>query len=256
MGNFKVQFENIVDNRVNDLLLKTQKAFRLSRKLAPTNLSEYSYLLQSITEARASLAGDLIFDHVTFYIDFDGNNGSSLTDSKIPQTFKQVKDNTKNTIANLLKDSTASRLSRQEILQLLALFGEEGLSVTFDYVYINVGLTPRIVKQSIVGLNGTQKTILGLDDYTIEFSGKTIASMKRAYDVDTMRRFNALVKLGRPLKVSSIYLNKIWSINEVVIESSTFNQSTELGQGNMTDFQISAVSNTPLQLIEGTNIKI
>lgn len=240
--------------KINDLLEKAQKAFELSRKLAPTNISEYSYLLEEVAEARATLAGDLIFDHVTFYVNFEKNktNLNLKTNNKFQKAFAKGAQATADTIDNIVH----SRLSRQEILQLQNAFGNEGMSVTFDYVYINVSVPSRVNKQTILGLDGTQKTFLGLDDYAIEFTGKTIGTNKLVYDVDTMKKFDALVKLGKPLKVSSVYLNRIWGIEEVVIESHSHSQSQELGQGNMVDFTISAVSNKEIPLIEGSQIKI
>lgn len=222
---------------ITKILEQTQLAFELSRKLAPSNISEYTYLLEEIAEARPSLAGDLIFDHVTFYLED-----------------LETSENTK----KLIDDIEVSRYI--QILNDYTIQKKGVKSVTFDYVYINVNVNSKVNKQSILGLNGTQKTYLGLDDYVIEFTGKTIGSNKLVYDVDTLKKFDALLKLsinkGLPLKVSSIYLNRIWEIYEVVVESYTQNQSSELGQGNMTDFTISAISNKNIPVIQGSTIKI
>lgn len=239
-------------DRVEALIQKVSNKTDLLRLVKKAvSPSELAYLAESIALARPSLAGELIFDHVTFSINTPDQQASNVNISN--KVFKTASDFTIDSLNYML----GSSYRREDILKIYNLFKDTGsLSITLDYVYISVDYTNNILRQSIKGVKGTQKTVLSQDDYVINFTGKTIGANSLTYDVSTVKKLKALVEMGISLKVDSVYLNRIFDIYTIVLENVSHTQSAEPGQGNMLDFSITAYSDAPLNIIHGTNIKI
>lgn len=114
-----------------------------------------------------------------------------------------------------------------------------------DSVVMSVSMSKNIVKTSINGRKGTVKEYINDGDYTISISGGIYAQNGK-YPTDDVRTFIALMQEPAPLKVTSKFL-KYFSIHNIVVESYNLPQSE--GFTNLQAFEISAISDEPIELL-------
>jgi hypothetical protein len=128
----------------------------------------------------------------------------------------------------------------------------EGNEISFSGISIptailEVTLPKNIVKTPIQGRNGTVKEYVSDGDYQINGRG-IISNTVNVIPLDDLRTFREIMQVPQQLEVVSQYLNEIFEINQIVIES--FNMPQLEGIRNELPFSFSASSDVALDLEE------
>lgn len=116
-----------------------------------------------------------------------------------------------------------------------------------DTVIIEVAQTKNIRKTSIQGRTGTVKEYISDDDYIISIRG-VIGHLSKVYPESDVKKIREICKAQRSLEVTSKFLNDIFDIKDIVIES--YNIPQVEGVRNQQPFSITASSDVPIDLEE------
>lgn len=114
-------------------------------------------------------------------------------------------------------------------------------------VILEVNQSKNIVKEAIQGRNGTIKEYVSDGDFVISARG-FISNKDNAIPLDALRDFRAIMQVPQQIEVVSQYLNEIFEINQIVIESYSMPQTE--GVRNEIPFSFQALSDVPLDLEE------
>ena len=120
-----------------------------------------------------------------------------------------------------------------------------------DTVIIEVSQTKNIVKTSVQGRNSTVKEYVSDGDYLISIRGVIQSrepSEQKKYPEDLMNNFIKILKAERSVIIISKFLNEVFGINDIVIE--TYSVPQVEGLRNQQPFSISASSDVPIDLEE------
>jgi len=120
-----------------------------------------------------------------------------------------------------------------------------------DAVLIEVIQTKNIVKTSIQGRPTTVKEFISDGDYKINIRGvinNKNRIKQKTYPLTLMQNFVNICKAQSSILVTSTFLNEVFEINDIVIES--YNVPQIEGQRNQQVFSISASSDVPVKLEE------
>lgn len=119
--------------------------------------------------------------------------------------------------------------------------------IAIDSVLLNISQSKNVVTTPIQGRNGSVKEYISDGDFVISIAGVLTGDGADVYpEVDVINLIEIL-KAPVSLKVESEFLN-FFDIDEIVITNYFFNQ--KYGSRNTQPFQISALSDEPLELKE------
>jgi len=121
-------------------------------------------------------------------------------------------------------------------------------SILLETLIINVERTKNIVKNSVLGIDGTIKEFINSGDYIINITGTIASDNKWLYPEEELMTFVDLCNVEDSINISNDYLNKIYNINNIVIESFSFAQSERFS--NIVTYSINCLSdNTDNKII-------
>jgi hypothetical protein len=127
----------------------------------------------------------------------------------------------------------------------LVLEDANGLVVYLGETLLVITQTKNIVTTSVVGRNGTIKEYVSDGDFQIKIQG-LIVSNGTIYPKESVLELVRLFQKSEPLAVTSWYLQQ-FGIYNIVVTDYSFPQNE--GYQNMQLFEISALSDTPVELI-------
>lgn len=113
-------------------------------------------------------------------------------------------------------------------------------SLILETIFINVDRTKNIVKNQVMGLNGTVKEFVNSGDYVIRLTGTISSDSKWLYPEEEMIDFIDLCNVEDSISISNDYLNKIFQVDSIVIESFSFAQSEKFS--NIIAYTINCIS--------------
>jgi len=119
--------------------------------------------------------------------------------------------------------------------------------ISIPTVILEVNQSKNIVKESIQGRNGTVKEYVSDGDYIINGRG-VISNKDNIIPLDNLRVFKEIMQVPQQIEVVSQYLNEIFEINQMVIESFSMPQIE--GVRNELPFTFQALSDVALDLEE------
>lgn len=127
--------------------------------------------------------------------------------------------------------------------------------IVMQNILVDVSMSKNIIKTPIQGLDGTVKEYVSLGDYVINMTGNiigvsngnTINSIGQRFPQVDTERLIEICKAPESLTVTSGFL-QLFGINEMVITNFKFAQKE--GSRNMQPFQITALSDQPINLDE------
>ena len=127
----------------------------------------------------------------------------------------------------------------------------EGEQVPFPTLVINtvlfsVNQSKNIVKTPIQGRNGTVKEYISDGDYDISIRGVIVSENANEYPKDEVRKLIEILRVQDSFSIASRYLNEVFDITDIVIESYSLPQSE--GYHNVQAFEINAVSDEPIEI--------
>lgn len=153
--------------------------------------------------------------------------------------FKPSEYNDKNNnpieYGNILKNSNSKNPSEQ---------GGDFFRV--DSVLIDVSQQKQIIKTNIQGVAGTVKEFISMGDYQIMFRGFLTDPNSGRYPHEQVRQMRQYLEAETTLEINSRFLNDIFDITNIVVESFSFPQRE--GFQNQQAFEISCISDEPLEL--------
>ena len=120
-------------------------------------------------------------------------------------------------------------------------FINDTLEIHVNNVLLGVSQTKNIVKTAIQGRAGTVKEYVSAGDYVINGVG-TITSDNNTFPIDDLTTLKEIFEIPDSIPVISEFLNLVFDINDIVIESVAFSQKR--GSRNEVNFSFSAVSDT------------
>ena len=123
----------------------------------------------------------------------------------------------------------------------------EVLQLHVNSVLLVVSQTKNIVMTAIQGRSGTIKEYVSDGDYSISGTG-TITNSNNTLPLDDLTTLNRIFKVPESIPVISQFLNEIFDINNIVIESYNFSQKR--GFRNEIAFSFSAYSDVPPEINE------
>ena len=127
---------------------------------------------------------------------------------------------------------------------------------------IEVTQSKNIIATAIQGRNGTVKQFVSDGDFSITISGviigknegNKVVDIGNVYPDDDVKRLITICKVPDVLTITSTFLNDVFSIFQVVI--TDYNIPQKLASRDTQPFQISMLSDTPIDLNELEPIKV
>lgn len=129
----------------------------------------------------------------------------------------------------------------------LEISSEDGTHLLMDMVLIEVNQAKNIVTTAIQGRKGTVKEYINDGDFNVRIRGALVSQKAHTYPKEDVSRLIALMKTPESLAVVSPYLQQFEIYNIVVTD---FNFPQQEGYQNMQLFEINAISDTPIELVE------
>lgn len=117
--------------------------------------------------------------------------------------------------------------------------------VTLVTVLITLSQPKRVVRTEIQGNDGTVKEYIGMDDYQLTING-IINGSNGTFPFQDVAALHAICKAPVTIPVVSAYLQLFDIFNIVITE---FNFEQEAGGYSKQNFTISAISDTPVELL-------
>lgn len=115
-----------------------------------------------------------------------------------------------------------------------------------DTVLIDVSQQKQIIKTNIQGVAGTVKEYISKGDYQLTIRGALVDPNGQRYPEEQVQQLKEYLEAETALEVASRFLDDIFDIQTIVIESFTFPQLE--GSQNVQLFEVSAVSDDPIEL--------
>ena len=104
-----------------------------------------------------------------------------------------------------------------------------------------------IVKEKIQGRDGTVKEYISNGDYVISCQG-VLSNKDNTLPEDQARALNEIFNVPQSVQIVSLFLNNVFEIFDVVIESPTVAISE--GKRNSIPFSFTAISDVPITFEE------
>jgi hypothetical protein len=120
-------------------------------------------------------------------------------------------------------------------------------AVVVDTVIFEVNKPRNIIKTSIQGRSGTIKEYVSDGDYQINCRGM-ISNRQNVFPLDAVRALRQVLEIPQQIPVVSLFLNDVFEIFNIVIES--YNIPQVEGKRNEIPFSFVASSDVPLDLEE------
>lgn len=114
-------------------------------------------------------------------------------------------------------------------------------------VLATISRTKNIVKTAVQGRNGTVKEFISAGDFGITLQGAIFESNKTKYPVSEVKTLVQLLNAAESLKVVSPYINDVFDIHYLVVES--YDMPLEAGFQHKQAFSIKAISDDIPELI-------
>lgn len=121
----------------------------------------------------------------------------------------------------------------------------EEIEVVLGTTVVDVTQSKRIVETSIVGQEGTVKEFIAKGDYTITIRGIVI-NEKNQYPWEQLSELQRICAIDRDIEVDSEFLQLFGVFNLVIKE---YNISREVGSINAQAYELTCVSDKPIELI-------
>ena len=113
-------------------------------------------------------------------------------------------------------------------------------------VLMDVAQTKQIIKTNIQGLKGTVKEYISQGDYQVTVRGALVSESSLRYPEEEVAQLRDYLEAETAIGVASRFLDDIFSIKYLVIESFNFPQQE--GYQNTQLFEFTAVSDEPIEL--------
>lgn len=123
---------------------------------------------------------------------------------------------------------------------------EAGLAVKIDTALFDVSMTRNIVTTPVQGRNGTVKEYVSDGDYQINIKGTLVSKNPNLYPEVEAVNLIRLCRLPQEIGVISPYLNSVFRIFRLVIQSYSF-PMTE-GYQNLQHFNLTCLSDRAIEL--------
>lgn len=114
-------------------------------------------------------------------------------------------------------------------------------------VLLTVEQEKNIVKTAPQGRSGTVKEYISAGDYSVTIRGAMVGQSPDEYPIDQVKQFLALVEANTAIVAISPFL-QLFQIYNIVVETWRLEQLQ--GYQNVQPFEINAVSDTPIELVE------
>jgi hypothetical protein len=122
----------------------------------------------------------------------------------------------------------------------------EGDVFEINTVLIDVTQQKQIIKTNIQGVAGTVKEYISKGDYQLTIRGALVDQNGQRYPEEQVQQLKEYLEVETALEVASRFLDDIFDIQNIVIESFAFPQLE--GTQNVQLFEVSAVSDDPIEL--------
>lgn len=123
---------------------------------------------------------------------------------------------------------------------------EGGLQL--DNCIIEVTQEKNIIKTEVIDFPGTVKEYISDSDYKIVIRGFVATKHPDLYPSTSTSLLQSYLQAPIPLSIANYFLNDIFKINDIVVESYTLNQ--QQGMRNIQYFQINCVSDVSFTIYE------
>ncbi|BAQ92551.1 phage tail related [uncultured Mediterranean phage uvMED] len=124
--------------------------------------------------------------------------------------------------------------------------GEAAEPFTIDTVLMDVMQQKQIIKTNIQGLSGSVKEYISLGDYSVSIRGALVDPNGARYPQEQVKTLVEFLEAPTSLAIGSRFLNSMFEIQNLVIDSYMFLQSE--GVQNVQLFEIRAISDDPIEL--------
>lgn len=121
-----------------------------------------------------------------------------------------------------------------------------------DTVLIDVSQQKQIIKTPIQGVSGTVKEYISMGDYQIKVRGALVDQSAQRYPQEQAQQLREFLEVEDTIGVASRFLNDIFEVQDIVIESFSFPQVE--GFQNVQLFEFSAISDDPIELTVINNL--
>ncbi|MEO1053911.1 MAG: DUF6046 domain-containing protein [Bacteroidota bacterium] len=118
-------------------------------------------------------------------------------------------------------------------------------AVIVETALFDVSMTRNIITTAVQGRNGTIKEYVADGDFQVNVRGSLVNENPNLYPEELTSRLIQLAKLPSEIGVISPFLNNVFGITRLVIQSYSF-PMTE-GYQNVQEFTLSCISDTPLE---------
>lgn len=118
-------------------------------------------------------------------------------------------------------------------------------AVELDTVLFDVAMTRNIVKTVVQGRNGTIKEYISDGDFDVNIKGVICSSDPRLYPEEEVSKLLQILKATSSVAVGSEFLNQMFGIYNLVIESYSFEMVA--GFQNIQRFTMKCISDEPLE---------
>lgn len=131
-------------------------------------------------------------------------------------------------------------LNRYAILSYVDPASGTKTELLLETIIISVERSHNIVKNSVVGVEGTLKEYVSAGDYIIDMTGSLIGANAANYDDESIEKFQFLMNTKEEIQVVCSFLNDYFKVSDIVIENYKLMQSPDFT--NIVFFTISASS--------------
>lgn len=117
-----------------------------------------------------------------------------------------------------------------------------------DNCIIEVTQEKNIIKTEVINFPGTVKEYISDSDYKIVIRGFVATKHPDLYPITSTQLLQSYLEAPISLTIANSFLNDIFKINDIVVESYTMNQ--QQGMRNVQYFQINCVSDVTFTIYE------
>lgn len=128
---------------------------------------------------------------------------------------------------------------------------EKNENFVINTVLMDVSQQKQIIKTNIQGVAGTVKEYISKGDYQITIRGALVSESSVRYPEEEVRQLKEYCEAETAVGVASRFLDDIFDVQTIVIESFNFPQVE--GSQNIQLFEVSAISDEPIELTVLTN---
>ena len=124
---------------------------------------------------------------------------------------------------------------------------EDGQYMHLDTVLFEVSQRKNIVTTTVAGRSGTIKEYISDGDFDIKIRGSLSSKFTNSYPIEDVRKLKQILKIPQALEVACDFL-QLFDIYNIVVTGYSIPQVE--GYQNLQFFDIDAISDTPVELIE------